>query len=164
MQSYKKIKNKRTWKIIFVFSFAALAIYSLINPGNGLEPTEINWQTLSQVKFTPTWYAAAKTNVDVPVFADTLQKLNGKMVEITGYYIPMEMNSNKCALSKNPNSSCFFCGGGTIETIMIVKFTTKMWDFDNDEVITIKGRLKLNQSYNDFIYNLTDAHFVRLNR
>ena len=127
-------------------------------------PITLTWQTMEQVIFKPTWYEPYKTTVDVPVFADTLQKLNGQLVEISGFYIPMGMNSDKCALSKNPNSSCFFCGGGTIETIVMVNFTSKMMDFADDEVITLKGRFLLDTAFNEFIYNLKEANYVKSNK
>ncbi|MEP6713322.1 MAG: hypothetical protein ABJA37_12930 [Ferruginibacter sp.] len=151
---------KRFFVVILFAAIASFIIYQKNKP----TPTAINWQTLAQVKFSPTWYAAYKATVDVPVFADTLKKLNGQLVEITGFYIPMTINSDKCALSKNPNSSCFFCGGGTIETIVMVNFKSKVMDFADDEVITIKGKLVLDTSFNNFIYNLTDANYVRSNK
>lgn len=146
--------------IIVVAAITAFIIYQKNKP----VPTLITWQTLAQVKLKPTWYAPYNTDVNVPVFSDTLKKLNGQQVEITGFYIPMAMNSDKCALSKNPNSTCFFCGGSTVETIMMVNFKSKMMDFSDDAVITLEGKLSLDTIFNEFFYTLKDARYIRSNK
>ena len=128
------------------------------------ETTNIDWPLLEQVKFIPTWYVPYKANVQVPMFSDTVTRLNGKEVEITGYFIPMELNSTRCALSKNPNSTCFFCGKATIETIMIIEFKDKVPNFANDDLITVRGKLRVTPSFNDFIYQLVDARLIRNNK
>jgi len=148
-------------KRIAIGLLIAIVVSFIIYQKGQAKPTPVTWQTLAQVKFISTWYAPYKAHVDVPVFTDTLKKLNGQLVKISGFYIPMEMNSGKFALSKNPNSTCFFCGGGTIATIVMVDSKSKMMDFADDEVITIKGKLLLDTTFNEFIYNLTDANYVR---
>ncbi len=70
----------------------------------------------------------------------------------------MEYGSRKFALSRNPNSSCFFCSGAGIETIIIVLCKKKQIDYPNDAFIEMSGKLKLSNSYNDFIYTLSDAY------
>lgn len=143
-------------KIIFVATIA-WAGWLIIYLKNKPHPTEINWQMLS-ISFKKTWHEQYKTNVDIPVFADTLNKLNGKLVSIRGYVIPMENGSKKFALSKNPNSSCFFCGGSGVESIIIVNCKNKPIDYPNDAFIKMIGKLELNNSFNDFIYTLSDAY------
>ncbi len=129
----------------------------------GIKPLEIDWQVLGQVKFNSIWYAPYGANVKMPAFSDTLSRLDGKEVEITGYYIPMELNGHKCALSKNPNRTCFFCGRSTIETILIVDFKDRLPNFSSDDLITVKGKIKITASFNDFIYRIADATFIRIN-
>ncbi|HVU94693.1 MAG TPA: hypothetical protein VHE34_05690 [Puia sp.] len=127
------------------------------------KPLEIDWQILSQVKFNSIWYAPYRATVKMPAFSDTLIRLNGKEVEITGYFIPMELNGHECALSKNPNRTCFFCGRSTIETILIVDFKDRSPNFSSDDLITVRGKIKITPSFNDFIYRVADATFVRIN-
>ena len=134
-------------KISVAILIVAVAVF-IIYQKNKPVPITVTWQTLSEVIFKKTWYAPYNTNVNVPNFTDTLKKLHGQLVEITGFYIPMAMNSDKCALSKNPNSSCFFCGGGAIETIMMINFRGKMMDFPDDEVITVRGKFQLDTAFN----------------
>lgn len=130
-----------------------LVIYLKTKPHS----TEINWQMLG-ISFKKTWHQQYKTNVDMPVFTDTLKKLNGQLVSIRGYVIPMEYGSKTFALSKNPNSSCFFCGHGGVETIIIVNCKHKPVDYTNDAFIKMTGKLVLTDSFNDFIYTLSDAY------
>ncbi len=129
----------------------------------GIKPLEIDWQLLGQVKFSSIRYTPYRANVKMPAFSDSLTRLNGKEVEITGYYIPMELNGHRCALSKNPNRTCFFCGRSTIETILIVDFKDRLPNFSSDDLITVKGRIKITASFNDFIYRIADATFIRTN-
>ncbi|MES1221968.1 MAG: hypothetical protein ABUT20_41105, partial [Bacteroidota bacterium] len=81
-----------------------------------------------------------------------------------GYFIPMELKGTKCALSKNPNKTCFFCGRGTIETVMVVDFKNVSPNFSSDELITVEGRLRIMNTFNDFIYRLDSARLVRVEK
>jgi hypothetical protein len=136
-----------------VVIIGCLAVYQLNKP----VPTPINWQMLG-IGFKKTWHEEYKADVSMPLFTDTLQKLNGHWVALSGYVIPMEYGSKKFALSKNPNSSCFFCGGAGVETMVIVICKNKPIDYPNDAFIKVVGRLNLVNSFNDFIYVLTDAY------
>jgi hypothetical protein len=154
----------RSWVTLptaLVFWLVIIAASFIFGGKPSTEATNIDWQLLEQVKFNSTWYAPYKANVQTPMFSDTVTRLNGKEVEITGYFIPMELNSTRCALSKNPNSTCFFCGKATIETIMIIEFKDKVPNFTNDDLITVRGRLRITHSFNDFIYQLVDAILIR---
>lgn len=132
--------------------------------GSGTRAVDLDWSLLDKVKFIPGWDKIHKAKVRIPVFPDTLARLDGKQVEITGFYIPMELNSTRCALSGNPTSSCFFCGKASVSTVMIVDFTHKVPNFASDDLITVRGKLKVMRAVNDFIYGLADAHFVRINK
>ena len=151
-------------KIVFIILLSFIIISFFVWQKNKINATEINWQMLEQIRFIPTLDTLINQMVKLPAFNNALIKLEGKQVSVTGFYIPMAMNSNKFALSKNPNKSCFFCGRSNIETIMIVYSKDKMIDLDDDEVITIEGKLQLTKSYNDFIYTLKDASFICSNK
>ena len=57
----------------------------------------------------------------------------------------------------------FFCGNGGIETVMMVNFARTIMNFNDDEFITVRGKLKLDSSERSLIYNLNDAHYIRSN-
>ncbi|MBE62471.1 MAG: hypothetical protein CMB89_08935, partial [Flammeovirgaceae bacterium] len=62
---------------------------------------------------------------------------------------PFELNDPKSIiLSKFPYSSCFFCGGAGLESVVEVQFSLPPRHFKPDEVITVEGVLRLNE--NDF--------------
>ena len=143
-------------KILFIAAISWCG-WLIIYLKNKQQPVEINWQMLG-INFKKTWYQPYKTDVDMPQFTDTLKKLNGKLVSIRGFVIPMEYGSKTFALSKGPNSSCFFCGHGGVETIIIVNCKNKPADYPNDAFIKMSGRLELKESFNDFIFTLSDAY------
>lgn len=149
-------------KKIFLVAIVGWCGWLLFYFENKPVATEINWQMLG-IAFKKTWYEPYKTTVDMPVFSDTLKKLNGKLVTIKGFVIPMEYGSKTFALSKSPNSSCFFCGQGGVETIIIVNCKNRPIDFPNDAFIRMTGKLVLNNSFNDFIYTLSDAYWKKKN-
>ncbi len=128
------------------------------------EPGAVGWETLGLVKFRSVWYDPYKAMVKMPVFPDTLKKLDGREVEISGFFIPMELNGRRFALSRNPNSSCFFCGRATIETIVMVSFRSAVPDFKSDDVLTLAGTFRIKAAFNDFIYTLEDARLMRVEK
>lgn len=51
-----------------------------------------------------------------------VNQYEGEEVIISGYLIPIDIESERYALSKNPFSSCFFCGNAGPETVVELKF------------------------------------------
>jgi hypothetical protein len=90
-----------------------------------------------------------------------MKALEGQLVRMTGYVIPIEETGDDAVLvlSAFPYSSCFFCGGAGAETIMDIRLkkkTTKR--FKKDETLTFRGKLRLNDSDLMFFnYILEDA-------
>ena len=80
------------------------------------------WTTLGKVTFKKQYDEMLGFKVDVPVFADEIKTMNGKMVEVKGYIIPVEgyKNQKEFVFSAFPYSMCFFCGGAGPETVMEV--------------------------------------------
>lgn len=98
-----------------------------------------------------------------PIFPDELKAMEGKEVSVTGFYIPLDMvTSNYAVLSKFPNAECFFCGGAGPESIVVAYLKKKPTKRINvDEIITIKGKLKLNDSDIDELnFILLDAEIT----
>lgn len=81
-----------------------------------------------------------------PNFPDELKAMEGKIVSVSGFYIPLDIaTSNYAVLSKFPMAECFFCGGAGPETIVVGKLKSKpSRRIKTDEIITIRGKLKLN--------------------
>ncbi len=98
-----------------------------------------------------------------PKFPQELKAFEGKEVTVMGFYIPLDMNaSNVAVLSKFPMAECFFCGGAGPESIVVGYLKTKPGKkIKTDEIIKIKGRLKLNgDDIEELNFILLDAEIV----
>ncbi len=114
-------------------------------------PVKITWETLRDVTFKKKWYAEEATYMLYPSFGPNVAKLNSKEVLLTGYILPIDMETNLYALSAFPFSACFFCGGAGPESVVGLKFKKANRKFKTDERHTFKGTLRLNA---DNIYEL----------
>jgi hypothetical protein len=122
------------------------------------EQEQLVWNTLSRITFKKEYNELMGFKVDVPVFSQKIQKLDGEEVTIKGYIIPIEgYGSHKeFIFSAYPHNLCFFCGEAGPETVIEV-YADEPIPF-TAEPITIKGKLKLNvDDVNRLIYSLTDA-------
>ena len=86
-----------------------------------------------------------------------ISQYEGEEVFISGYLIPIDVEANKYALSKNPFTSCFFCGNAGPETVIELQFKEDPGRFATDEYLMIKGTLKLNHKGGGLFYVLKSA-------
>lgn len=105
----------------------------------------ISWETLSDVNFTDKYSEEEDAYYYYPHFGFSVRALNGKEVSIRGYMLVIDQQEGVYILSKNPFSACFFCGTGGPETIIELKLNTEHRRFKTDQVVTMQGKLKLNQ-------------------
>lgn len=142
-----------------VFLFFLL-VNSFLIIAQDIPVQKINWGTLRDVKFTRKFNQEYQLDFYYPTFGSNLLKLQGKIVEIKGYVIPV--NQNVFVLSAKPMASCFFCGGSGPESIVQLNFSKKN-RFNTDQVITVKGKLRLNaENVDDLNYILDDASLVQI--
>jgi hypothetical protein len=120
------------------------------------------WKSLAKITFEKQYDEMLGFKVDIPVFSEQVKDMEGEIVEVKGYIIPVEgyKNHKEFIFSAFPYNMCFFCGGAGPETVMEVyaaepiKYTA--------EPIIIRGKLELNNSdINRLIYGLKDATFVK---
>ncbi len=124
----------------------------------GWAQTEINWETLSDVTFTRKFFVEVNQYVWYPEFGESVKALDGKEVALKGFVLPMAPDEGLYILSQSNYASCFFCGGGGPETIVELQLKPGHREFSMDEVVTMKGKLKLNQNDIDFAnYILEEA-------
>ncbi len=124
----------------------------------------IPWKYLMAVKFEDSYNEKLGMEVSMPVFSDTLKVLDGKLVEVEGFYIPVdETGDDKIViLSAFPFAQCFFCGKAGVESIIDILSPTKLPVLKVDTKIKFKGRLKLNRDNFDYlIYVLEEAEMIR---
>lgn len=102
------------------------------------------WKTLAKVEIEKRFDETLNFEVDFPTFSEDVQNLDGKVIELKGWMIPLEelQGESYFVLSSLPFANCFFCGGAGPETVAEVfskdkiKFTEKR--------ITVRGKLEIN--------------------
>jgi hypothetical protein len=150
-----------------ISSFVFLFMLGQTVFGQSKEVIPITWKMLSDVTFFEEFNKEYDFNVMVPKYGKTVKDLEGKMVEITGYAIPLEeigMDQDILVLSANTYASCFFCGKAGPETIMDIKPKKKIKGLKVDKKLRFRGKLELNErDLTKLYYILKDAVLVEVN-
>jgi len=144
-------------KILTIFAALLFLTTAIQAQGTGSNA----WKTLSKITFKKQYDEFLGFKVDVPVFSNQVQDLDGKEITIRGYIIPVEgyKSHKEFVFSAFPYNMCFFCGGAGPETVMEVVAVEPI-EYTADPV-TIKGILQLNSGdINKLIYSLTDVELV----
>lgn len=120
------------------------------------------WNLFAKTKFEPKFNEKLGEYLFYPTFTDDVRKLEGKEVTLEGFYVPFAPEDDDyIIISKYPMSQCFFCGGGGPESVAEVNFSKDPPRFQVDDLITVRGKLKLNSDDLDHInFILTDAVLV----
>lgn len=116
------------------------------------------WKTLAKISYKKEYDAIMGFKIDKPVFSEAIKSLEGKIVTVKGYIIPVDgyKSHKEFVYSAFPYSQCFFCGGAGPETVMEVE--TKEAVKYTAESIVLKGKLQLNESdINRLMFKITDA-------
>lgn len=146
---------KKTLKSLFL---SVLVIMTTTAVFSQSKSNENMWKTLADVSYIKKYDDFLGFKVDVPVFSETVEKLEGREITIRGYIIPIEgyKSHKEFIFSAYPYNMCFFCGGAGPETVMEVKATDPIKY--TAEAITIRGTLELNSDdINQLMYALVDV-------
>jgi hypothetical protein len=121
------------------------------------------WEIFATVKFTSKYYKQYKEHFLTPSFDANLRTLEGTDMVLSGHYMPLDLPDKKSIIiSKYPYAACFFCGGAGPESVAEIQFTKPAPRFKADQIITIKGKLKLNYTNVDHLnFILTEAEVVK---
>ncbi len=137
---------------------ALIAVIVLFGVGaffSGAQAQSLGWQAFAQVKSETKFFKNEGVYVVTPKFDQKIKSLEGMYFSLRGYYIPTEVHSDKwIVMSKVPMSQCFFCGGSGPESIAMINFKGKAPKFKTDQIITVRGKLRLNDS------NLDELNFI----
>ncbi len=138
---------------------------SLASVSTSMQPlsnSEDGWAILAKVKFIQKFFAEYNEYYLSPFFDSGIRAREGKEFILRGHYLPLDLSDRKTIiLSKVPYSMCFFCGGAGPESVVEIVFTEKAPRFKSDQVITVKGILKLNETdINHMNFILTNASLV----
>ena len=122
---------------------------------------EITWEQLSNIILKEVWSDTYKMKINKVTFPPEVKKLNGKIISITGFLIPVTTYGNEYVISANPYSGCYFCGNAGIESIIELKFEKNNIRYKIDRYIVVEGKLLLNEADGiGFIYTLQNAKEV----
>jgi len=136
--------------------WSALALSSFTTA----DPILITWKDLTDVRFKKKWNDDIGMYFLYPTFGPRVKTLEGKIVQIRGYMIPISIEENMLVISQQPMAACFFCGGAGPESIAQVKLK-KPLSFKTDQIAIIRGKLRLNpDNIDELNYILTDAEVV----
>ncbi|AFL83862.1 hypothetical protein Belba_1228 [Belliella baltica DSM 15883] len=145
-------------KKLTVFLFAG---FLLLSSMKSVEPDM--WALFSKTKFVEKLNDEFGMYFLYPKFPEELIEFEGKIVTVSGFYIPLEMNaSNIAVLSKFPMAECFFCGGAGPESIVVGYLKNKPnRTIKTDEIVKVRGKLKLNEKDIDELnFILQDAEII----
>lgn len=107
--------------------------------------TKIDWAFLAKVEWGEKYFEEYDEVVWYPDFSEEVLAMDGKLVEIKGYIIPIDVESGFYVLSANPFASCFFCGNAGPESVVELQFAEKLKrTYNTDDISTFRGKLKLN--------------------
>lgn len=110
------------------------------------QPSPDGWDLFAKVKFTPQLVKEYDEYFLIPFFDSRIKFHEGKEMTLQGYYMPMGLEGRyTIVLSRNPYSSCFFCGGAGPESVAEIILTSKAPRFTVDQIVTVTGTLKLNE-------------------
>lgn len=147
-------------KYLFIF------IIILFSGYKSFAQESVTWETLSLVKWVPAYFPSLDGYYDFPKFDKKISKLSGKQVTIKGFYVPVDLLGKVFALSAQPSSMCFFCGGSGPESVMEIVAKSGKTDLKSvkaDKYIELKGKLKLNKTDPEHLmYILEDAELVKI--
>ncbi|MBX2841091.1 MAG: DUF3299 domain-containing protein [Flammeovirgaceae bacterium] len=137
-----------------ILNYLIIVLFFTISSSD-LRAQEDLWTTLGDIEWYQKYSETYGAEIGFPKFNDAAKKLDGKEVSIRGYMLPLDTEDGSVVISALPYSSCFFCGGAGIETVMAV-FMKDPRKFEMEQV-TFTGKLELNENETGLIYNLKDA-------
>ncbi len=121
------------------------------------------WEIFASVKFISKYYKQYKQYFLTPLFDVGIRSREGSEIVLSGHYMPLDLADKKTIIiSKFPFAACFFCGGAGPESVAEVQLSVSAPRIKADQVITVKGKLRLNDSDVEHLnFILTDARLIQ---
>ncbi|MBB6462155.1 hypothetical protein [Flammeovirga kamogawensis] len=117
------------------------------------------WKTLSHVEMKTSMDETLGFEVSEPIFGGEVEMIDGSIITISGYILPVDSENGTSILSYMPFANCFFCGNAGPETVIELDMPKKQ-SLVNKKV-TVKGRLNLNRDdFYSLIYKLSAAKVI----
>ncbi len=126
--------------------FRCLALAMLLALSSSQTPPIRLWDLFSTTKFTEKLNKKIGLYFFYPNFNEELKALEGKTVELRGFFIPLDIQQKSTIiLSKYPMAECFFCGGSGPESVAVAHLKNlPSRKLKMDQIITVRGILQLN--------------------
>ena len=139
-----------------MYSLANIILLFTLNGGL------IGWSTFESVTFQWKYNEDLGAQIQMPHFGREILELEGTEIELSGYYLPLEINRYHIIISKQPFASCFFCGGDNgPESVAEIHFSEKPPRMQADEIVHVRGKLKLNpDDFDHMVFILEEARIV----
>ena len=118
---------------------------------------QITWEDLKDVNYATVFDSEAGYVYMKPLYGESLKKLDGKQVALKGYVLPMDVEGQQYAISAYPYSACFFCGGGSKESVAELWLADMGDRYSLDQIVTFTGILELNDEQFGLNYLIKDA-------
>lgn len=123
---------------------------------------ELTWNTLADVSFKDVYLEEYDLYYYYPTFGPKVLDMEGRMVKISGYVIPVDYDDDYYVLSAFPFAACFFCGGAGPESVVDLQLKAGHRRFKTDERLTFKGVFRTNTTdIYQLNYILEDAEVFR---
>ena len=118
---------------------------------------KLGWDTLSDVDFEFEYNETEEVYFLKALFGEKIKSYAGQKISITGFFLNIAGDGELLLVSRNPMSSCFYCGAAGPESVVEINFIEKP-SFVTDQIVTITGILELNDTDGDhFNYILNEA-------
>ena len=151
-------------KLKHSLSVISFLFFLILSGSQFLSAQNDAWGTLSMVEIEKKFQPEFGIEVMIPTVSPLTMALNGKVIEVEGYYIALTAKTAQShyMLSRYPQSMCFFCGKAGPETAMQVFMKDNIKVPYTEEKITVKGVLSINPTNpNELLYTLTDAVLIK---
>lgn len=138
------------------FCFFIIVLFSVTS--TLFSQKKVSWNDLAQVTFRNVYNVNYDDYFLKPTFDTSIKTLEGSKIKITGYFLDFSSEDDQfLLLSRNPMSSCFFCGGSGPESVVEVIFKNNT-KYKTDQIVEVIGVLELNDDDVDHCnYILKDA-------
>lgn len=145
------------------YTLSLLLIAILVGATRQMPPVTNGWLLFEKVKYTEKFYKNLNEYYLTPFFDSKIRHYENHEIQLKGHYLPFDLDEkNVIIISKFPYSACFFCGGAGPESVAEIRFKEKHPHFKTDQVITVSGKLILNDTdINHMNFILADATLVK---
>ena len=137
-----------------------ISVFLLLSYGilNVNAQSTIAWDVLADVQLEEKYDANLGINYYNASFG-AAQAFESQEIILSGFIIPLDALGTQYVLSRNPQTSCFFCGGAGPESVVKLELKPRaIKRYQTDARLTFEGRLKLNSTTKeDLLYIMERA-------